>query len=188
MSFKDMLMLVVGPADEASRYGIRLAAACGATLTAAMPVIEPNLPPFVIAEMPDEILARIREEPAAEADRVLHNVAETTRSMGVDVEILPFKAEAIAVAEEVRDIARCFDAMIFQQPDPGGKDMSAIIEATLFGSGRPLIIVPFIETRLGIGIAVVAWDGGAQVARAGRRCPAATQPGEPRANRNGGRR
>ena len=41
MLFKNLLVLV-GRADAATPYALGLAAACGATLTAAAPVIEPD--------------------------------------------------------------------------------------------------------------------------------------------------
>jgi nucleotide-binding universal stress UspA family protein len=165
MLFKDLLVLV-GRGDAASSYGLGLARACGATLTAAMPVIEPYLPPYVLLEIPDEVLARRRQEVATEAERVLHGVSENARSMGVAAETLAFEVPEADEAEEVSNLARCFDATIVQQPDPDGRDTSAIIEATLFKSGRPIIIVPFITARPEIRTAVIAWDGGPQAARA----------------------
>jgi nucleotide-binding universal stress UspA family protein len=45
-------------------------------------------------------------------------------------------------------------------------DTSSIIESALFGSGHPLLVVPYIRTSLEIRTALIAWDGGIQAARA----------------------
>jgi nucleotide-binding universal stress UspA family protein len=76
------------------------------------------------------------------------------------------EVRAIDEAEELSSLARCFDATIVQQPDPEHEETSAIIEAILFGSGRPVIIVPFIQARPEIRTVVIAWDGEPQAARA----------------------
>ena len=100
------------------------------------------------------------------ADKVLQDFSENARSVGVAVETLAYKVRATDEAEEVSCLARCFDATIAQQPDPEGRDTSGLIEATLFRSGRPIVIVPYIQARTGFRTVVIAWDGGPQAARA----------------------
>jgi nucleotide-binding universal stress UspA family protein len=65
-------------------------------------------------------------------------------------------------------LARYFDLSIATQatPSQGSLDQHVVVE-TLFGSGRPLFIVPFIhEGPARLDRAMICWDGGAQGARA----------------------
>jgi len=64
--------------------------------------------------------------------------------------------------------ARYYDLSIVGQgrPAEGGLDRRVVAE-TLFGSGRPLFVVPFIHKgRAKLERAMICWDGGAQSARA----------------------
>jgi nucleotide-binding universal stress UspA family protein len=166
MVFKDLILLIGKGTEAAGPYGVWLATACGATLTAASPVIEPDLPPYIVMEMPDEILSRIREEAATDADNVLRAVSELAKQTGISVETVAFQARDIDVDEEFSRLARHFDVTVIEQPNPEGVDTSGRIEATLFGSGRPILVVPYIGARQEIGTAVIAWDGGPRAARA----------------------
>jgi nucleotide-binding universal stress UspA family protein len=65
-------------------------------------------------------------------------------------------------------IARRFDLSVVkqQEPDrPNGDDL--IVEASLFQSGRPVVVVPYIQkTPLKLDRVLVAWDGSHGAARA----------------------
>ena len=50
MALKDLLVLVGRGMEAAGVYALSLSAACGASLTAAAPIIEPSLPPNLAAE------------------------------------------------------------------------------------------------------------------------------------------
>jgi nucleotide-binding universal stress UspA family protein len=55
---------------------------------------------------------------------------------------------------------------VLQQPDPAGTETADLIEAVLFGSGRPVLIVPFRPGSTQLRTALVAWDEGRPAARA----------------------
>jgi len=65
-------------------------------------------------------------------------------------------------------IARRFDVAIAAQADPDTPGPEGlIIEAALFGSGRPVLIVPYIQKAgLQLDRAMVCWDGSRNAARA----------------------
>ncbi|WP_347264016.1 universal stress protein [Nitrobacter sp.] len=66
------------------------------------------------------------------------------------------------------EMARCFDlSIIMQSDDDNGIDNSALIEATLFDSGRPIIVVPYIQ-RDGVKLdrIMCCWDGSRAAVRA----------------------
>lgn len=70
------------------------------------------------------------------------------------------------LAETVAEEARLADITVIAQASDGTNAMGPVIEAALFGSGRPLLLAPAPEpATLGTAVAV-AWDGGAAAARA----------------------
>jgi nucleotide-binding universal stress UspA family protein len=66
------------------------------------------------------------------------------------------------------DMARCFDlSIIMQSDDNNGINNSILIEAALFDSGRPLVIVPRNQQGgLKLDRVVCCWDGSRTAARA----------------------
>lgn len=166
MALKDLLVFVDTGASKAGSYGLSLAAACGASLTAAVPVVEPSLPPHLPAELSEDLLVRIREDAEASADKAIQEFSHAARQIGRSIEVARFKAIAGEVGYGLSRLARCFDTVILPQPDPDGVDSSDLIEACLFRAGRPLIVAPYIPIREEIGSVMIAWDGGVPAARA----------------------
>src|ERR1700704_5643506 len=73
-------------------------------------------------------------------------------------------AEAPAI---LATLARRFDLSVFMQSEPGRVDNDDMIETALFQSGRPLIVVPYIQKDgLELERVVCCWDGSRAAARA----------------------
>jgi len=77
-------------------------------------------------------------------------------------------ASLAGAGEQFGRIARRFDLAIVGQAEP---DISAveevIAESALFGSGRPIVVVPYIQKGpLKLDNVMVCWDGSRQAARA----------------------
>jgi nucleotide-binding universal stress UspA family protein len=65
------------------------------------------------------------------------------------------------------NLARRFDLSVFMQSDPNGVDNDDMIETSLFESGRPLIVVPYIQKDgLKLDHVVCCWDGSRAATRA----------------------
>jgi nucleotide-binding universal stress UspA family protein len=63
--------------------------------------------------------------------------------------------------------ARRFDLCVIMQSEPDRVDNDSIIEASLFGSGRPINIVPYIQRDgMMLDCVVCCWDGSRPAARA----------------------
>jgi nucleotide-binding universal stress UspA family protein len=166
MAFKDLMLLTRGGTEVGNRYALWLAKLCGATLTAASPLAQPALPRFIEQDIPTDILSRMREETENAARSSLDAFSESARQTDVAVETLMLEVPSGDVGGAVSRLARYFDATILQQPDPEGADTAEIIEAVLFGSGRPVLIVPYVHVPPHLGTVVVAWDEGRPAARA----------------------
>ncbi len=166
MALKDLLVLGGAGTKAAVTYGVWLSGVTEAFLTGAIPVVEPSFPPGLAAELPDNLISRIRDEAADAATRATQEFADAARGSAVQTDVIKFAAVAGDIGYSFSRLARCFDACILPQPDPNGQDTTSIIEAALFGSGRPLLVVPYINVGQRIRTVLIAWDGGVQAARA----------------------
>ena len=97
----------------------------------------------------------------AKFDEVARRAAVAAESRMLDV--------PVASAPDVfAKIARRFDLAVMGQPEPQAPALERlIVEAALFDSGRPVLIVPYIQQRgLTLDRVIVAWDGSRSAARA----------------------
>ena len=87
---------------------------------------------------------------------------------GVSAEPLTLNANFGGVGEQFSRIARRFDLSIVGQVEPDSSAIEEIIaESALFESGRPVIIVPYIQKApLKLDNVMVCWDGSRAAARA----------------------
>ena len=78
------------------------------------------------------------------------------------------EATPVDASEQFGQLARCFDLAIVGQPEPGKQaPEQSIIEAALFNSGRPVLVVPYIQRQpLNLDRILVGWDGSRNAARA----------------------
>jgi nucleotide-binding universal stress UspA family protein len=166
MAFQDLLLVTRAGTEAGTRYALWLAKLCGAKLTAASPLAEPALPLFIKQDIPTDILSRMREDAENAARKSLDFFSESAKQTDVAVETLRLEVPSGDIGGAVSRLARYFDATILQQPDPEGADTAEIIEAVLFGSGRPVLIVPYVDVPPHLGTVVVAWDEGRPAARA----------------------
>ena len=167
-AFKDLLLLTRQGTEAGNRYALWLADLCGARLTVASPVVSPVLPPMVSSEMPGDILSRVQEEIENAARSALDAFLESAKQTDVNVETLTLAVPSGDLGREVSRLAQYFDATVLEQPNPEGSDTSNVIEAVLFGSGRPVLIVPYIILHVPpqLRTVLVAWNEGRLAARA----------------------
>jgi nucleotide-binding universal stress UspA family protein len=109
----------------------------------------------------------------AEAQERAKSVAvafdEATRRAGVSAETRRIEAGIGDVPTQFAHIARRFDLSVIGQfeRDRDHPTTNIVIEAALFESGRPVLIVPFIQKdRLKLDHVMVCWDGSRAAARA----------------------
>ena len=152
--------------DVAPDFAVSVAATFDAHLTGVAFRYEPLAP--VADGFPAKAMQsqRIENEKAAKAavakfDEVARRATVSAESRIVDV--------PVASAHNVfANIVRRFDLAIIGQPEPHKPALERlIVEAALFDSGRPVLIVPYIQ-RAGLKLdrVMVCWDGGRSAARA----------------------
>jgi nucleotide-binding universal stress UspA family protein len=108
---------------------------------------------------------RREAEAASEAAKVRFD--EAWQREGLSGESMVINAGVASLPELLARTARRFDLAILPQTDQedgGSKDM---IEAALLGSGRPILIVPYLqEGGIRFDLILVCWDGSHNAARA----------------------
>jgi nucleotide-binding universal stress UspA family protein len=168
---KDIVVnLSVGPArDMATDFAVSVAATFDAHLAGIAFRYGPLVP--VMANMygiPADVIEsqRIENEKAAKAaigrfDDAARRAAVSAQGRMVDI--------PVASAPNVfAQIARRFDLSVIGQPEPVKPALDRlIVEATLFDSGRPMLVVPYIQREgLKLDRVMVCWDGSRSAARA----------------------
>ncbi|MDB5642155.1 MAG: universal stress protein [Hyphomicrobiales bacterium] len=168
MAIKDILLLLDndGEGQAAAAYAGALAQTFGAHLTAAGIAFEILAPASFAGDYPYEMLAAITEQSrdrAAQAYEKLRTTApDSLRSELVQIDALPGQAR-----DDFARLARHFDLTIIGQASEPNGDVELMAEAALFGSGRPVLFVPRIQTKApGFDRALIAWDGSQPAARA----------------------
>lgn len=114
-------------------------------------------------------LARDEEQRSLETARtILARFEAQASAAGLQGKGLVFRSEWFAAPDRVAEIARTHDLCIVPYGD-GAVAQRSLAEAVIFGSGRPVVVVPAGGGGPGapdLRKVVIAWDGGRPAARA----------------------
>jgi nucleotide-binding universal stress UspA family protein len=149
-------------------YAVSVAAALQAHLTGIAFVYDPIVPISDGGYIPAEVIEVQRADNEAAAESAIKNFTAATDRAGISAEPLTLNASLAGAADQFARIATRFDLAIVGQGQPGATSMDQIIaETTLFGSGRPMIMVPYIQKApFKIDNVMICWDGSRAAARA----------------------
>jgi nucleotide-binding universal stress UspA family protein len=165
---KSILVNVASGNDVAAAYAVSLAAAFDAhvfgVVFAYLPTIRRSLAHTASARLIDERRQTI--EAAAQAAAARFDAA--ARRAGVSAGRRVFDATLPGAPDVFGPLARRFDLSVVGQAEPNKvAPEDLIIEAALFDSGRPVIVVPYVyKDPLKLDRVLVAWDGSRAAARA----------------------
>lgn len=171
MALRDILVQL--DATEQGRARLRIAADLARQHGAQLIGIHAfDLPlPFAAADAGSgmalaDLLKRMRDDAAATAASVEAAFREQLRHDGIDGE---WRLVEGPVAERVALHARYADLLVLGQADPEGEPPAddATIEAAMFTSGRPILVIPHSGnfTTLGRRV-VIGWNGSREATRA----------------------
>lgn len=152
--------------SSALAYGLDLARRAGAHATIVALSSELMAPYSVVSSMGARLVAEENERRRSGAQDAAESARERANLLGV-----PCTAEAAHLtldhaAARFRAHARVHD---FAVMDANADRMSfegAVVEDTLFKSGRPVLLVPEGREAFGLDHVMAAWDGGVPAARA----------------------
>lgn len=169
MSIKDLLVVLDadGKQGPAHAFAQSLAAKAGAHLTAVGVALQYVAPVSFAGDYPYDLLEEATEQARKSLEAAYDSLRSSTPA-GVGTDMVMIEALAGVASARLGELARHFDVTVVGQDEHGGVgDEAGLISAVLFGSGRPVFIVPFIHKGpVKIDHAVVAWDGGLAAARA----------------------
>jgi nucleotide-binding universal stress UspA family protein len=176
MAFKDILVHLDGGPRSATRLGIAagLARRFDAHLTGVYVVDIPSAEFFYGAAMPlgaggaEQLVDQIRADAVAAAEPVEAGFRELLRREGLDG---GWRLVEGSLPATVALHARYADLTVLGQADPSQHfdrhDHEAAAVATVMGSGRPVLAVPFVGDFPILGQRVlVAWNASREAARA----------------------
>ena len=149
-------------------YAVSVADTLGAHIAGIAFVFDPIVPISGSGYIPAEVIDTQLADNRAAAKAAIDRFAATTARVGVSAEPITLSASSAGAGDQFARIARRFDLAIVPQAEPQGSEVEVLIaESTLFQSGRPMIVVPYIQKApLKLDRVIVCWDGGRQAARA----------------------
>jgi nucleotide-binding universal stress UspA family protein len=167
---KDLVVNLVGrePQDYAGDFAIALAKTFGAQVTGIAFIYDPVIPDAGFGGIPADVIEMQRAEQTEAAKAAIARFEAAAKAAGVSAQARSIDGTFGGAASEFGRIARRFDvAVVGQAKREHGASEELMIEGALFESGRPVIVVPYIQkASLSLEHVVVCWDGGRTAARA----------------------
>lgn len=169
---KDMLVVIApvtgGKLGFGPDYALALARLNGAHLTALIAEIEVDSAVGHVTS--DNIRDRAEETVSVSAVARRAQTASLIESaaarFNVSCTVLPDDNASLSLREALIDSAQVRDLVIIDVPGPLHYPRKGLVEAALFNTGRPILLVPSVFRQPGIGTAVVAWDATRSAVRA----------------------
>jgi nucleotide-binding universal stress UspA family protein len=152
-------------------YAVSVASALEAHIAGIAFVYDVSIPMSELGYNPGgvmDVTDALRRDNEAAAKAALDRFAAAAARAGVSAEPRILSANSDNAGDQFSRIARRFDLAIVGQTEPNGSAAEAIIsESTLFGSGRPMIVVPYIhKAPFKLDRVMVCWDGSRPATRA----------------------
>jgi len=155
------------PAWPAEFYAISLATIFGAHLTAIAPSFVQPVSGMLRAEIPAQLIEEAERQSDTAAQTAISSFEERAAHAGVLRQGVIQRGGPAEFADAFATRARAFDLAVVPQPEGEGVWEQELIEAVLFDSGRPALVVPYIHRgEAQIERVLVAWDGSKEAARA----------------------
>lgn len=167
---KDLLVnLGIGTSrDAAADYAVSIAEAFDAHLCAVAFAYEPVVPPSVMGGIPADIIDAQWSASERAANAAVAGFEAAAKREGISAEHRVLTASLAGAGDLFGRLARRFDLAVAGQSEPRhGPARDLVIEGALFGSGRPVVVVPYIQkSALKLDRVMVCWDGSRPAARA----------------------
>jgi nucleotide-binding universal stress UspA family protein len=153
--------------DPARDFAVSTAEVFDAHLAGVAFAYAPDFPGYVMQEIPPDIVTQMIAESEKTALAAIERFEAAARRSLISSEHRLLRPPGASAPEVLSTLARRFDLGVFMQSEPNGVDNDDMIEASLFGSGRPLIVVPYVQKDgLKLDHVVCCWDGSRAATRA----------------------
>jgi nucleotide-binding universal stress UspA family protein len=152
--------------DPARDFAISIAEVCDTHLAGVAFAYTPEFPGYVMMEIPPDIVAQMIAESEKSAMAAIERFDAAAKRSLISAERRLLRTLGAEAPTILATLARRFDLSVFMQSEPGRVDNDDMIETALFQSGRPLIVVPYIQKDgLKLDRVVCCWDGSRAAAR-----------------------
>jgi len=166
---KDLVVnLTIGAErDYAAEYAVSIAQTFSAHIAGIAFAYEPVLPPTIMGGIPANYIDAQRAETEKAAGEAVARYEERARRAGLSAESRVMGASIAGASDLFGRVARRFDLSVVGQAEPDKvAPEELIIEAALFESGRPVVVVPYIQRDgLKLDRVMIGWDGSRNAAR-----------------------
>lgn len=167
--FRDIAVLL--PVDRPAGALIDCAAAVATLFEAhldGIACVYQSLNPMVAPEAAAMVMNAQYQSGIDQAAVVLDQFEIATRRLGISHDARSTFNVSYAATRTVTGMSRLHDLNILAQPDRSNPSLSDFLpEAVLFGSGRPMLMVPYINRgTFRSDRVLICWDGGTPAARA----------------------
>ena len=154
--------------DVTADYAISIARAFGAHVSAVAFAYEVVVPGSIFGRESIRLLEAERARCETAAKNAASEFEEAARRSGLSAEAHVVNVSMAKAGETFGRLARRFDLAVVGQVEPDKlPTRQLIIEAALFDSGRPVLLVPYIQREgLKLDRVMVCWDGSRSAARA----------------------
>jgi len=165
---KDILVnLTMGAGrDAAARFAISIGAAFEAHIVGVAFAYDPVISPTVMDGLSAAWIDTRRSENLAAAQAAINQFDNAARRHSAGHRLI--EASLGGAAAMFGRVARRFDLAVVAQVDPGRTEPDDLfIEAALFDSGRPVVVVPYIQKDgLKLDRVLLCWDASRSASRA----------------------
>jgi nucleotide-binding universal stress UspA family protein len=154
--------------DAAANYAVSLAIVFKAHLVGVAFVYDPKVSANLIVGIPAELIDAQRAATKHQANDAVARFEALAKQAGVMTESQMIDVAPGHVGDTFGRLARSFDLSVIRQAEPNKAEQEVpIIEGALFESGRPVIVVPYVQTQgAKFNRVMVGWDGSRTAARA----------------------
>jgi len=167
---KDLVVnLAVGAdRDTAAQFAVSIAATFEAHIAGVAFAYDPVITPTVMDGLSGGWVDAQRAENQAAAQKAVDRFEAAAKLQGLSAEHRIIEASLGKAASLFGHMTRRFDLAVVGQTDPERiLPDDLMIEAALFESGRPMVVVPYIQKQgLKLNRVLVCWDGSRSAARA----------------------
>jgi nucleotide-binding universal stress UspA family protein len=166
---KDLIAnLTVTGRDVAGPFAISIAEMFGAHVSGVAFSYDPVIPPTIMGTIPASLIEAQRAENDKAANDARARFDEAARRAGVSFHSWAMGASIPGSADLFGAMGRRFDVSVVGQAEPDkAAPEEMIAEGALFGSGRPVVVVPYIQNSgIKLDRVMIAWDASRSAARA----------------------
>ena len=155
-----------GEREAALGYALSLAQQAGAHLTVQAAAMRYNIPGTLIGDFGTNFVAAENRRITSLAKRFAELARTSAGLAGVTSTVETPELVYAELGGRLVGQARVHDLSVLDLEKDAAERDRGLIEAALFDSGRPVIIVPPEVERFACGRILIAWDGSATAARA----------------------